>query len=399
MSLPTIAQAKDAINKAYVALQNWNTNPADIPLPDVVNTKRPQLTRAQMAARYLKSIEGNPNIDINKVPNMKSRDRIEHDLPIADFKPESKIGKRGIGFLTLTNRTMCSPDDYDSEITGCEYELFHVAKDNVEFDTPLLFELRGSEDSDCTCVADVPCFIVCSDQNLQYVDAKRKYIVGDHILDYRNVTQLYDKSYGKCSSRWNWLFDCPTPAVNPEEINRQIDGAINKSTKTTIFLNQAQLNDYLTHRKKNDAMNNFTYGLVSDDPLENAEPANPRIAAAISAGVIGVGLAILGVYGAMRYRLRKSANSTSTTTAVQFLPVQTNPTELTRSTSTTAQSSTVKTNPTGPTTSATNFSGSTTTSHTHVATTPVKPKTESASFKSDDAVSASIYFAPAGFED
>ena len=38
MSFPVVSQARDSINQAYVALQNWNTNPANIPLPDVVDT-------------------------------------------------------------------------------------------------------------------------------------------------------------------------------------------------------------------------------------------------------------------------------------------------------------------------------------------------------------------------
>jgi hypothetical protein len=68
MSFPVFSQARDSINKAYVALQNWNANPADTPLPDVVDTKRSHLTHQQIAARYLKSVDGNPDIDINKLP-------------------------------------------------------------------------------------------------------------------------------------------------------------------------------------------------------------------------------------------------------------------------------------------------------------------------------------------
>ena len=86
MSFPVFAQARDSIDKAYVALQNWNTNPANIPLPDVINTNRPKMTQAQISAAYLKSIEGNPNIDINKIPKMSTRDRIDFELPITDEK-------------------------------------------------------------------------------------------------------------------------------------------------------------------------------------------------------------------------------------------------------------------------------------------------------------------------
>ena len=62
-----LAQIQDNTHKAYVALQSYVTSPGNIPIPGVVHTDRPKLTRDQMAARYLKSVEGNPDIDINKV--------------------------------------------------------------------------------------------------------------------------------------------------------------------------------------------------------------------------------------------------------------------------------------------------------------------------------------------
>ena len=42
------------------------TSPTQLALPGVVRTDRPQLTRNQIADRYLKSVAGNPDIDINK---------------------------------------------------------------------------------------------------------------------------------------------------------------------------------------------------------------------------------------------------------------------------------------------------------------------------------------------
>jgi ribosomal protein L14E/L6E/L27E len=66
MALALHTRAVDDNNKAYTAIQGWNTNPADIRMPDSVNTRRPKLSNRQIASRYLKSVEGNPNIDINK---------------------------------------------------------------------------------------------------------------------------------------------------------------------------------------------------------------------------------------------------------------------------------------------------------------------------------------------
>lgn len=61
-----VPQIQASTNKAYVALQTYVTSPPPIAIPGVVHTDRPHLTREQIAARYLKSVEGNPDIDINK---------------------------------------------------------------------------------------------------------------------------------------------------------------------------------------------------------------------------------------------------------------------------------------------------------------------------------------------
>ena len=169
MSFPIFNQAKDSINKAYVALQSWSTTPADIPLPDVIDTKRPHLTRQQIAARYLKSVEGNPDIDINKLPRMKSRERIDHDLPMVDLKSELVTTKRGFDDFPEINRTRCTSNDFWWLSTGCVDDLMHVAKSSYRPNSPLTFELKGSADPDCVCLDDVPRFIICSPKNFEYV--------------------------------------------------------------------------------------------------------------------------------------------------------------------------------------------------------------------------------------
>ena len=63
-----LANIQDNTHKAYVALQSYVTTPVNIHIPGAVHTDRPKLTREQMAARYLKSVKGNSDIDINK-PN------------------------------------------------------------------------------------------------------------------------------------------------------------------------------------------------------------------------------------------------------------------------------------------------------------------------------------------
>jgi hypothetical protein len=242
--------------------------------------------------------------------------------------------------------------------------LTHVAKADFEYITSLTFELIGTNETDCTCLDDVPRFIVCSDQNLNSADNYR-YITGDHILDYRNVSSLYGAE-GKCSPRWNWLFDCPTPATTSELINQQINQAINQPTRASIFLNQTQLDAYLRFREQNGDLMNFTYILVSDKSQPKAESAAGNIAAAVLGSLAGLGLVILGVVGVMKYRSRTPIGPLPSITTLN--PLQS-----------------VQTRPGGPSRSGTNFHGAATMSQTTVV--------------GDDAESATIFVAPAGFED
>lgn len=53
------------VNKAHVVMQSLGHASADTPLTGVINTKRPKMSQKQMAASYLKSVAGNPNIHIN----------------------------------------------------------------------------------------------------------------------------------------------------------------------------------------------------------------------------------------------------------------------------------------------------------------------------------------------
>lgn len=363
MSFPIVAQARDSINKAYVALQSWNTNPADIPLPDVINTKRPQLTDQQIATQYLKSIEGNPSIDINKIPKIETRDRLDHELPMVEIQSAWVRDKRSYADYTPVNRTLCSTDDYNPDVTGCDDELTHVAKAGFEYITSLTFELIGTNETDCICLDDVPRFIVCSDQNLNSADNYR-YITGDHILDYRNVSSLYG-SEGWCSPRWNWLFDCPTPASTTDQINQQINHAVNQPTRASIFLNQTQLDAYLRFREQNGELMNFTYVLVSDKSQPKAESAAGQIAAAVLGSLAGLGSVILGIVGVMKYRSRTPIGPLPSITTLN--PLQS-----------------VQTQPGGPSPSGSNFHGAGTMSQTTVV--------------GDDAESATIFVPPAGFE-
>ena len=88
------AQIQSNVNKAYVALQASTSIPSNTALPGVINTRRPKLSNRQIAARYLKSIAGNPDIDIAKVSRMVVRDRVERALPLSGLDASPKAAPR-----------------------------------------------------------------------------------------------------------------------------------------------------------------------------------------------------------------------------------------------------------------------------------------------------------------
>lgn len=270
MSLPIFVQARDSINKAYVALQNWNTNPADIPLPNVINTKRHYLSNKQIAARYLKSIEGNADIDINKIPKMKVLDRIDHELPITNVQKAIEKIKR---------KADCNRSEHSWPHPECQERYFDEYKAVKEDGSywkggicPVSYDLIGGGDPRCTCIRDLPQFVVCSEQ---YLEETLFDSLGwpQQILDYRNVSGLWSEhgSEGSCAREGRDM--CPDPATTPDEINVQIEETIKKNTATVVYLMPVQLDDYLSWRKTNGTMDGFQYIRVADK--KPAEPASP----------------------------------------------------------------------------------------------------------------------------
>lgn len=403
MSFPVFAQARDSIDKAYVALQNWNTNPANIPLPDVINTNRPKMTQAQISAAYLKSIEGNPNIDINKIPKMSTRDRIDFELPITDEKQSNEI----------------IPENQKRQYYGCwRGDWISLAKEGVESGTHLELNWIGNlKKNPLACTGDVPQFIVCSDQYLGET-IWSQWIHKDVILDYRNVTGLYD--YGWClPMREN--IECPTPATEIDDINQQIDATIKQNRLVRIYLNETDLNNYLEFRNKTGELENFNYILISDKPstpeIRPAPKNSPEenfgypfssdkkdwgaiIASALGGGFGALGVMALGGYGLMKYRARTAANtpaSTATTVPAQVASSVQNG----LSTSPGNSTAPVSNSPTTTTTSAAAVGVSTPPTTTAANSSGITAQ-QSSSSSDDDSSSVAIdieYAKPAGHED
>ncbi len=286
------ARARETLDQAYLAVPNWNTNPANIPLPDVVNTKRPKLSREQMVERYLASIEGRKDLDIKKTPSMKSRNAPQIEfIQQASTSPENT--KRAVNcqpvFLPYYSGEKCDSVDFLKFKSYAE----EIAMVNVD--------VIGI-DPECACLVTLPQFFICADNNLEAI-YRNKYsdrYVRDTLykLDYRNFSFLRETNY--CQSNI-----CPAAETEQMAINRQIDETIDeaaaKSFGSTIYLNNTMLNDYLLWRKYNGKPDNFSYIVISDKPSGiSSSPNIGGFAAGFASGFAAAVTAAGAAFGAIR---------------------------------------------------------------------------------------------------
>jgi hypothetical protein len=135
-------------------------------------------------------------------------------------------------------------------------------------------------------------------------------------------------------------------------------------------------------------LENFTYILVGDNPDFKGEiqSSKPNNSAAIVAGVASLGAAALAVFGVIRYKLRTSSQNAGSTTVMvptlQSINIENDASQLDGSEANTNIASQSKN----------------TVPLTYLSKTTTPKTTASPSCKSDDAISASIYFPPAGAE-
>ncbi len=211
---------------------------------------------------------------------------------------------------------------------GCGDRYFSEYKELMESFAPLSYQLVGGGDPNTTCIARLPEFIICSDEYLSstFYDP---FDWPKQILDYRNITELWEESPSKGSCAMWWKIECPEPATTQDDINQQIDEALRSEAGTRTYLNQTQLNAYLDWRKANGTAGDFKYILVGDKPAQaspapgGAVPANSGSAPDGNGSVLGIfasittALLAIGGAGAI-YLHRRSAQGAapSVTTAV-----------------------------------------------------------------------------------
>ncbi len=235
---------------------------------------------------------------------------------------------------------------------GCGDRYFSEYKEVMESFAPLSYQLVGGGDPNATCITRLPEFIICSDEYLSstFYDP---FDWPKQILDYRNITELWEENPSKGSCAMWWKIECPQPATTQDEINQQIDDALRTEAGTRTYLNQTQLDDYLAWRKVNGSADGFRYIRVSDKqgakaPAQQGPAAGPgpeaaknpagSNAAVISVFTMGIGLLTLAA-GAGAIFLGKRKLPTTAPTVATTVPQGAQPVRGTASPSSVASAS------------------------------------------------------------
>ncbi len=287
--------------------------------PDLWRAARTQSNELKAEAREqaAESLSNEPKMIQQPRNSQDRKEWIDHALPFSDPGNQGKLSRAAAG----TQR--------DGVPVGCSDRTFADYKHVMEGFAPLSNQLVGGGAPNTTCIEQLPEFIVCSEPYVEYTFYD-PFDWPKQILDYRNITALWEESPHKGSCALWWKIDCPEPATTAEEINHQIDDALQTHVGTRTYLNQTQLNSYLDWRKANGTAKDFKFILVRDKPEQDSlAPANalpPNAGSTISgngvvmaffASVSALVLTIGGV-GAicLNRRFRPAPVTPSTTTAI-----------------------------------------------------------------------------------
>ena len=244
-----------------------NTPDSDKQLTDLEMRKKfPDLWRAAQAQSKQQKDEARKEAaaSLADEPKMVQQPRTSEEsiewvdlaLPLFDIRTQGRLAR-----ASENGQQAWPPSD-------CGDRHFSHYKEDMERYSSLSYQLVGGGDPDTTCIAQLPEFVICSDDQLEstFYDP---FNWPRQILDYRNISALWDEDGVKGSCALFWKIACPEPATTPDGINRQIDETLQKDSGTRTYLNQTQLNDYLDWRKAKGTAD-FAYILVRDKPAAAA---------------------------------------------------------------------------------------------------------------------------------
>ena len=299
-----LAQIQDNTHKAYVALQSYVTSPSNIPIPGVVRTDRPKLTREQMAAR-IREQNTDPSLDINRANEQKGQttpvmtqktaktvngfEKFDYELPML---PKERPAGRLQRSLVCESWDIRSVQDYLDERLPL----------TVNSTTPIKFNLVSERQPDQVCFTEVPEFVVCRYPS-SYLDGLWEHTRS--VLNYHDYEELPDPKSSTAIAKYCAYYDevCPPPAVTSGAINQQIDDCLSTDKAFRIYLTRNQLDQYLQWRKDHRRTDELEYIVVSGGANVSAteEPSKGHTNAEDTGKQYGImasiGLSIVGIVG------------------------------------------------------------------------------------------------------
>jgi hypothetical protein len=225
-----------------------------------------------MAARYLKSVEGNPDIDINKVG-----ERQQQKTPKMVQKSASASETlKALGYeQSPEKQTITMERSVESVRRTCRQTVKEYIEDPSQtvLRRQIQIEFVGESNPNDVCWADIPEFVVCKNPD-SYREFWANTPLREKVLDYSHSEAMHG-NYADDFAPCDFYPDlCPTLETSPEEINLQISQTIREYPRTRVYLNQTQLDDFLKWREDNGETEKLNYTLVSDKPASASIPSD-----------------------------------------------------------------------------------------------------------------------------
>lgn len=309
------SQIQRNLNQIYASTNGHCNLPANTPISGAVRTDRNQLSNKQIAQRYLKSVEKNADIDINKdgVRNAAAQPRIiQKEKQSFDFfgPINAGIGKfcksldkalSGFGPM-LVNGDVSA----DEQLTRCYYTPSIAWLQVKADDYRLSVQLVGDISPASNCIGDVPVFIDAE-------PGQASKLLPDYRVNSEQVSVLDFTGSAAVSKLCNTTEDLSCVIPNEGgDINVQIDSVLDTTNDAYIYLSKEQMDNWLASRKRGNETNNLRYIRIS--PKVNDGMPRSTLGGIISASIIGTGVLLAGgVFLRGRCRAGDASNTLETT--------------------------------------------------------------------------------------
>jgi len=290
-----LSQVQRNLNQIYASTNGHCTLPANTPIPGLLHTERNHLSNQQIAQRYLKSVDKNADIDINKdeVRNAATQPRIiQKEKQTFDFfSPiNAGIGKfcKSVdkAFSSFGPMLVNGDVSADEQLTRCYYTPSIAWLQVKADDYRLSVQLVGDISPASNCIGDVPVFIDAE-------PGQASKLLPDYRVNPEQVSVLDFTGSAAVSNLCNTTEDLSCVVPNEGgDINAQIDSVLDTTNDAYIYLSKEQMDNWLASKKPGKETNNLRYIRIS--PKANDAMPRMTLGGIISASIIGTGVLLAG---------------------------------------------------------------------------------------------------------